>query len=160
MIKSCLTAFSICLSEESWKYKITSARNLEVKWVWEPSERNLLQLNIAHVSTAKNRHCTFLPELFLTSLEVIQVWISRKQFCKCERDSLHSGSKDRCTWVSFVQLWKSTAWSSLIPQWNSLSVKCSFFQRWWKPARQIKVKPSKYIHTHFPFLLLQKISWP
>lgn len=61
--------------------------------------------------------------------------------------------------MSFVQLWKSTGWSSLIPQWNSLSVKCSFFQRWWKPARQIRVKPSKCIHTYFPFLLLQKIKW-
>lgn len=29
--------------------------------------------------------CTFLPELFLTSLEGIQVWISQKNFVKWER---------------------------------------------------------------------------
>jgi hypothetical protein len=44
-----------------------------MKWVSESAERNLQQLKITHVSTANNLHCTFLPELFLTSLEGIQV---------------------------------------------------------------------------------------
>jgi hypothetical protein len=35
-------------------------------------------VNIAHVSTANNQHRTFLPKLFLTSLEVIQLWLSQK----------------------------------------------------------------------------------
>lgn len=54
-------------------YKITSARNLEVEMgIWNVSKESPA-VNIAHVSTANNQHCTFLPELFLTSLEVIQV---------------------------------------------------------------------------------------
>lgn len=84
MIKSCLTAFSICLSEESWKYKITSARNLK----WNGYQNRLKGICCSWkllTFLLPSTNCTFLPELFLTSLEGIQVWISQKQLCKCER---------------------------------------------------------------------------
>lgn len=44
----------------------------------ERRKKHFLQFNITPVSPAKTQHCTFLPELFLTSLEVVQVWLSQK----------------------------------------------------------------------------------
>lgn len=125
--------------KKSWKCKITSARNLEVEWVSEPSKGNPLQSNMTHISPAKKQPCTFLPGLFLTSLDVIQVWISQKQFCKCESQKtgapgclLYSCETPRDGHRLFHS---RTAYV-----WNAVSSKGDE-----SPARQIKVKPSKYM---------------